>query len=108
MENKEKPLGLMLVIHACLMRGEFDSELTWPVKARITVQIQNQNGTDTDHIQRSKQISWQYRSQGDPVPIPVMKDVELGLLRSLPGETQAPKYIIGDMLRLTVKYMPLE
>ncbi len=102
------PSGLMMIIHACLMQGEFDAELSWPVKARITVQIQNQNGTDSDHIQRSKQISWQYRSLGDPLPIPVMKDVKVGLLRSLPGETQAPKYLIGDTLRLTVKYMQLE
>ena len=98
----------MLVIHACLMEGEFDAELQWPVKARITVQIQNQNGTDADHIKRSKQISWQYRSKGDPLPIPVMTDVEVGLLRNLPGETQAPKYLAQDKLQLTVKYMPLE
>lgn len=89
------------------MQGEFDWELEWPVKARVTIQIQNQNG-DSDHIKRSKQISWQHKSLGDPVPIPVMKDVDVSLLRDVAaaGEGRA-RYVVRDTLHFTLKYMTL-
>lgn len=92
------------VIHACLMQGQFDCELDWPVKARITIQIHNQNG-DSGHIQRSKQVSWQYKSRGDPLPIPVMTDVDPGLLT----QQGTAKYVTKEgRMQLTVKYMALE
>lgn len=103
LKNQESVDSFAFVVHACLMKGQFDGELEWPVKARITIQIQNQNG-DTDHIQRSKQVAWQYKSIGDPLPIPVMTDVDVNLLRQ-----QAPaKYVSRGNLQLTVKYMALD
>lgn len=102
-KNKESPGALIFTMHACLMAGQFDGELEWPVKARITIQIQNQNG-DSDHIQRSKQVSWRYKSSGDPLPIPVMTDVDTSLLT----QQGATKYITRGTLQLTVKYMALE
>lgn len=105
-KSVEKADALIFVMHACLVRGQFDYELEWPVKARITIQIQNQNGTDSDHIQRSKQVSWQYKSLGEPLPIPVMTDVDAGLLTMQGGG--AARYVVRDTLQLTVKYMALE
>ena len=101
-KSQEVADSFAFVMHACLMKGQFDGELEWPVKARVTIQIQNQNG-DTDHIQRSKQVSWQYKAIGDPLPIPVMTDVDVNLLRQ-----QGPaKYVARGSLQLTVKYMAL-
>ena len=73
------------------------------MKARVTVQIRNQNG-DSDHIQRSKQVSWQYKSLGDPLPIPVMTDVDASVLT----QQRPAKYVARDSLQLSVKYMALE
>ena len=104
--SKENPDVKSFVIHACLMQGEFDHELSWPVKAKVTVQIINQNG-DFDHIQRSKQISWQYKSRGDPLPIPVIMDVDIAVLvREDTGE-EAARFLVRDTLMLSVKYMAL-
>lgn len=101
--NQESSSSFSFVVHVCLMQGHFDGELEWPMKARITVQIRNQNG-DSDHIQRSKRVSWQYKSRGDPLPIPVMTDVDVNLLR----RQGLAKYITRGALQLTVKYMALE
>jgi hypothetical protein len=90
------------VVHTCLMQGQFDGELEWPVKARITIEIRNQNG-DSDHIQRSKQVAWQYKSLGDPLPIPVMTDVDLNLLK----QQNPARYVVKGALQFTVKYMAL-
>lgn len=92
------------VIQVCLMQGEFDSELAWPVKGRVTVTLLNQS-KDCEHIQRSKQVSWQYRSTGDPLPIPVMTNVDMATIRC---ETEGMKYVVKNKLQLTVKYMTLE
>lgn len=106
LKSKQNPDAQSFVLHACLMKGEFDYELEWPVKAKVTIEIRNQNG-DFDHIQRSKQIAWQYKSLGDPLPIPVMTDVDVGVLsRDATGEGVA-RYLVRDTLQLTVKYMAL-
>lgn len=101
-KSKENPEAKSFVIHACLMKGEFDYELEWPIKAKVTIQIQNQSG-DMDHIQRSKQIAWQYKSLGDPLPIPIMTDVDMGVLLG-----DVARYVVRDTLQLTVKYMALD
>ncbi len=85
------------------MEGEFDRELTWPIKARVTVQIQNQS-SDSNHIKRSKQISWQFKSKGDPLPIPVMFDINAAILK---GENGV-KYVVKDTLQLEVMFMILD
>jgi len=105
-ENSLTPGGYDFVMHACLMKGEFDLELAWPVKAKVTIQIRNQNG-DFDHIKRSKQISWQYKSLGDPLPISVMTNVDVNWLKAT-GVGGAAKYVVRDTLQLAVKYMALE
>lgn len=104
--NREKPGSLDFAAHVCLMDGEFDQELDWPVKARVTIQIQNQNG-DSDHIKRGKQISWQYKSKGDPLPIPVMTDVDVAMLKGGGSGEGAIRYVVRDTLHLSVKYMAL-
>lgn len=102
-QSKDNPQEMKFVVHACLMKGEFDHELEWPIKAKVTVQIRNQNG-DTDHVQRSKQVAWQYRSHGDPVPIPIVTDLEVGTLLR---EGDSVRYVVRDTIRLSVKYMAL-
>jgi len=98
--------SLAFSIQACLMKGEFDSELEWPVKAKVTVQIQDLT-PEANHIRRSKTISWQYKCNGDPLPIPVMTDVEVATLK---GTLANPsKYLAdGGRVCLQVKYMQLE
>ena len=100
------PDNLDFIVHVCLMQGEFDQELEWPVKARVTIQIRNQNG-DSDHIQRSKQIAWQYKSLGDLLPIPVMMDVDVGMLKT-GGKEDTVRHLVRDTLKVTVKYMALD
>ena len=103
----EKSKALNFIVHACLMQGEFDCELDWPVKARVTIQIQNQAG-DSDHVQRSKQVSWQHKSLGDPLPIPVMTDVDVVKDLLDTAAATGSKYVGKDgTLQLTVKYMAL-
>ena len=104
-KSEEKPPSL--IVYACLLPGEFDCELNWPVKARVTIQIWNQNG-DSDHIQRSKQVSWQYRSVDDPLPIPVLVDIDTGVLMKQTDDKYGVRYIVKDIIQLTVKYMPLQ
>ena len=106
-ESKEAPQSLSLAIHACLMQGEFDSELEWPVRGKVTVQIRNQNG-DAEHVSRSKQVAWQYRCVGDPVPIPVVTDLDTGLLSKGSSGEDPVRYLVRDTLQMTVKYMALE
>lgn len=96
---------LRFSIHACLMKGEFDTELEWPVKAKVTIQIQDQ-GPEDSHIRRSKTISWQYKSKGDPLPIPVMTDVDAATVRGAEGSPV--KYIVRGFMSLQAKYMQLE
>ncbi len=87
------------------MKGEFDTELEWPVKAKVTIQIQDQ-GPEDSHIRRSKTISWQYKSKGDPLPIPVMTDVDAATVRGAEGSPV--KYIVRGFMSLQAKYMQLE
>ena len=88
------------------MKGEFDAELEWPVKAKVTVQIQDLT-PEASHIRRSKTISWQYKCKGDPLPIPVMTDVEVATLKGFGGSPS--KYLVdGGRMCLQVKYMQLE
>ena len=102
-EDSSQPLAF--AIQACLMKGEFDAELTWPVKAKVTVQIQDQSG-DSNHMRRSKTIAWQYRCKGDPLPIPVMTDVEVAAVKG--SEISSARYMVGDSMSLLAKYMQLD
>lgn len=103
--SREDPKTLGFILHACLMEGEFDWELDWPVKAKVTIQIQNQNG-DSDHIRRSKTIAWQYKAKGDPLPIPVMTDVDVATLKG--GGVSGARYMVNSCMNVVVKYMSLD
>ena len=89
---------LLFAVHACLMAGEFDGELSLPIKGHVTIQLLNQS-KDSDHLKRSKQVSWQYPCKKDPSPIPVILDVPVANLYSNPDI----KYLFNGRLRFCVK-----
>lgn len=106
----QKPLGsprgdgptqsppLLFAVHACLMPGEFDRELTLPIKGHVTIQLLNQV-KDSDHLRRSKQVSWQYPCKKDPSPIPVIADIPVTNLYSNPEV----KYVVNGNLKFCVR-----
>ena len=89
---------LVFAVHVCLMPGEFDRELSLPIKGHVTVQLLNQS-KDADHLRRSKQVSWQYPCKKDPSPIPVVSDIPVANLYS----NADIKYIVNGSLRFIVK-----
>lgn len=89
---------LLFAVHACLMPGEFDRELALPIKGHVTIQLQNQV-KDSDHLKRSKQVSWQYPCKKDPSPIPVISDIPVANLYSNPNV----KYLVNGNLKFSVR-----
>lgn len=61
---------------------------------------------DSDHIQRSKQVSWQYRSVSDPLPIPVMVDIDAGVLTKQINDQYSVRYVVKDIIQMTVHATP--
>lgn len=108
----QKPLGsprgdgptqtppLLFAVHVCLMLGEFDNELKLPIKGHVTIQMLNQL-KDSEHLKRSKQVSWQYPCKRDPAPIPVILDVPVTNLYA--GSNPDVKYFVNGSLRFCVK-----
>ena len=90
---------LLFSVHVCLMPGEFDTELKLPIKGHVTIQVLNQSSKDSDHLRRSKQVSWQYPCKKDPTPIPVISDIPVANLYSNPDA----KYLVNGSIQFCVK-----
>lgn len=94
---------LLFSVHICLMPGEFDAELKLPMKGHVTIQVLNQS-KDSDHLKRSKQVSWQYHCKKDPTPIPVILDIPVANLYSNPDS----KYIVNGRMNFCVRMNIIE
>ena len=92
-----------LSVRICMMRGEFDSQLKWPFKGKITVQLLSQE--DDDH--HVKVIS----SEDEPASTMICRKVEgkemskrgWGISQFIPHTKLEPKYLKNDCIKLRLQ-----
>ena len=103
--DKGKGTHVSVLVH--MMRGEFDDELKWPFRGKVTINMMNQE-EDKNHV------TWIIKLD-DSGPAVVTERV-IGVVRNMKGgglhlflrhTNLLPKYLKNDCIKLCVKKVEL-
>ena len=95
--------GTHLSVLVCLMRGEFDDQLNWPFRGKITVKLVNQE-EDSDHV--VKTVDFTSSVPQEYCCKRVMAEGSgrgWGYGQFLPLTELQPKYLKNDCIKLCIK-----
>ena len=102
-------LGTHLSVGVCLMRGENDDHLAFPIRGALTLRLLNQTG-DHSHVQQvfeytddtRPEVCDQVKNCMDfaPVALSIHQFVPLSLLEY--NETQGTQYLVNDCLYIQI------
>ena len=81
-----------IVIYLCPMRGEYDSQLCWPVEVKVHIQLLNQAG-DHHHIEHTEHMSIAYHR------VHHLLDVNNDKMKAC---SDGIKYVINDCLKFRI------
>ena len=80
----------------CLVEGENDDQLSWPVKVFVTLELLNQAGNN-NHLQRCKALEFTDGSEGE-------KEIDYSLIEYAALEKTGDnlKYLVNDCLKFRI------
>ena len=90
----------------CLMKGENDDQLQWPMKVKVQLQLLNQAG-DHHHVERTKTLEWKKYERGSCDAIDntlIARDIDANLMKytDLEKREDDVQYMMNDCLKFRI------
>jgi TNF receptor-associated factor 4 len=97
--------GTHLSVFVCVMKGEFDDQLKWPFRGKISIRLVNRE-KDKDHIVK---ILWFTEDvlQSCQRVMTVEPSAGQGNGRFFPHTELQPKYLKNDCIKLFIKKLQI-
>ena len=94
--------GTHLSVYVCLMKGEFDNQLKWPIHSDVTVKLMNQE-EDKNHIVETICFTGSTQKSNQRVTAKERSDCVLGFGQFLPLTELQPKYLKNNCIKFCIK-----